>query len=120
MRGLYLGVAALAIVAGAWLYTRARPHESTPTIPHAFVDSAQCTGCHAAESAGFLKTGMGRSFARPKANEYASVKPYYHAASDMHFAMIERGGELFQRRWQTGFDGKEIHVEEKRVDYVMG
>ena len=34
--------------------------------------------------------------------------------------MVERGGSWFQRRWQTGFDGKETNVDEKRVDYVLG
>jgi hypothetical protein len=34
--------------------------------------------------------------------------------------MLQRGGELFQRRWQIGFDGKETNVDEKRVDYVLG
>ncbi len=29
-------------------------------------------------------------------------------------------GAWYQRRWQTGFDGKETNVDEKRVDYVLG
>ena len=36
------------------------------------------------------------------------------------FAMMERGGAYYQRRWQKGFDGKETNVDEKRVDYVLG
>ncbi len=34
--------------------------------------------------------------------------------------MLQRDGELFQRRWQVGPDGKEANVDEKRVDYVLG
>ncbi len=34
--------------------------------------------------------------------------------------MIERGGQWFQRRHQTGFDGKETNALETRVDYVIG
>ena len=34
--------------------------------------------------------------------------------------MIERNGEWFQRRHQTGFDGKETNAVETRVDYVIG
>ena len=34
--------------------------------------------------------------------------------------MVFRDGAWFQRRWQTGFDGKETNVDEKRVDYVLG
>ncbi len=47
-------------------------------------------------------------------------KPYYHEASDSYFAMISRGGHLFQRRWQIGFEGNPRNVEEKQVDFVMG
>ena len=47
-------------------------------------------------------------------------KPWHHAASDSFFEMIQRGGSWFQRRWQTGFDGQETNVDEKRVDYVLG
>ena len=54
------------------------------------------------------------------ATEALPDKPYYHEASDSYFAMIERGGHTFQRRWQVGFDGKETNVEEKQVDFVMG
>jgi predicted CXXCH cytochrome family protein len=34
--------------------------------------------------------------------------------------MVQHDGAWFQRRWQTGFDGKETEVDEKRVDYVLG
>jgi predicted CXXCH cytochrome family protein len=34
--------------------------------------------------------------------------------------MVFQNGAWFQRRWQTGFDGKETNVDEKRVDYVLG
>ncbi len=45
---------------------------------------------------------------------------FYHAASDTHFTMLERSGKYFQRRYHIGADGKELNVEEKQVDYVMG
>jgi tetratricopeptide (TPR) repeat protein len=34
--------------------------------------------------------------------------------------MIEHGGQWFQRRHQTGFEGKETNAVETRVDYVIG
>ena len=34
--------------------------------------------------------------------------------------MEQRGGVWYQRRWRLGPDGKEIHVQEQSVDYVMG
>ena len=63
---------------------------------------------------------MGRSFSRLRPENKPAAANFYHKASDTHYAMLERGGEVFQRRWQIGFDGKETNIEEKRVDYVVG
>jgi len=67
---------------------------------------------------------MGRSFYRPESGktieDFTPEKPFYHEASDCYFAMIERGGKYYQRRWQKGFDGKETNIDEKQVDFVMG
>jgi predicted CXXCH cytochrome family protein len=78
-----------------------------------------CAPCHRQIAASFQKTGMGRSF-YPAAGGDLPAKPYYHQPSDSYFAMLERGGHVFQRRWQVGFDGRETNVEEKRVDFVLG
>ncbi len=67
---------------------------------------------------------MGRAFHRvggPKGvDDPTPGKTYQHAASDSYFAMLERDGKLFQRRWQVGPDGKQTNVDEKSVDYVVG
>ena len=67
---------------------------------------------------------MSRSFYRMSAQNvvenFKSGNPFYHQASDSYFAMIERGGKYYQRRWQPGFDGKETTVEEKQIDFVLG
>jgi predicted CXXCH cytochrome family protein len=62
---------------------------------------------------------MARSFYRPKAAEI-SGKPFYHERSGAWYSMAERDGSLFQRQWRIGPNGKEDHVRELRVDYVMG
>src|SRR5262245_47121466 len=116
MRGLYYAAAAVAATVGAWVYIRKPAAE----IANSYVDSAKCVGCHTAQTDGFRKTGMGRSFTRVTAQNAPAGASYYHPASDMHFAIERRGDEVFQRRWQKGFDGKETNVEEKRIDYVMG
>ncbi len=77
-----------------------------------------CDQCHKEIAATFRQTGMGRSFYKPAF--IAPVTTFYHAPSDTWFAMIERAGHFYQRRWQTGFDGSETNVDEKSVDYVMG
>ena len=69
---------------------------------------------------------MGRSFHQVHSEKDVDAdgpsfaKPFYHPASNSFFAMVLRNGAWYQRRWQTGFDGKETEVDEKRVDYVMG
>ncbi|HVW08290.1 MAG TPA: tetratricopeptide repeat protein [Bryobacteraceae bacterium] len=112
-----LAASALAILGVGALAQRAPQNP-----PNEYVDGALCAACHQEIAASFAKTGMGRSFfrLRPQTLVETLGKPYYHAASESWYEMIERNGEYFQRRWQIGFDGKETNVEEKRVDYVIG
>jgi tetratricopeptide (TPR) repeat protein len=67
---------------------------------------------------------MGRSLFKPApANtieDYAKRHEFWHSASDTHYAMIVRGTDYYQRRWQIGFDGTETNVEELKIDYVIG
>ena len=66
---------------------------------------------------------MGRSFYRmtpDRVVENFKAKPFYHQLSSSYFTMILRDGKYFQRRWQTGPDGKETNVDEKQVDFVVG
>jgi predicted CXXCH cytochrome family protein len=80
---------------------------------------AACAKCHAKIATSYLKTGMGRSFARVKP-ESVPEKPYFHQASDSYYTMMRRDGHMVQRRWQVGFDGTPTNVEEKQADFVMG
>jgi Tfp pilus assembly protein PilF len=79
--------------------------------------SAQCAQCHSKIAASFAKTGMARSFYKP-----GNIEParYYHQASKTWYAIVQHDGSSYQRRWRTGFDGKETEVQESRIDYVMG
>jgi predicted CXXCH cytochrome family protein len=98
--------------------------EVPPPAGSAYADPAQCALCHSAIAATYQKTGMGRAFHRAGGekgvDDPAPGQTYRHAASDSYFAMLERDGKLFQRRWQKGPDGSETNVDEKRVDYVLG
>jgi FimV-like protein len=89
-----------------------------------YVDSKVCATCHSAIAATYSRTGMGRSFYRPqpanRIEDYTSKNTYYHKPSDSYFTMTERDGHYFQRRYQTGIDGKQINVEEKEADFVIG
>jgi predicted CXXCH cytochrome family protein len=90
----------------------------------AYIDSKICATCHREIAANYARTGMARSFFKPASTntieDYAKTPEYYHALSDSHYAMTIRNGQYFQRRWQVGLDGKEINVEELKIDYVIG
>ena len=119
-------VAALA-GGGAWWHMRQTPAASLQAGGR-YADPALCGQCHGDIAATYAKTGMGRSFRRVRSEKDAEKdidwpapgKPWYHAASDTYFDMVERDGSWFQRRWQVGFDGKQTNVDEKRADYVLG
>lgn len=116
-------VAALAIAGGGvWFYTHRSPREASKPA-NAYVDPALCSDCHASIAASYKKTGMGRSFYRPSeetAGAFPRGKNFYHKPADSYYTMIARDGKYYQRRWQTGFDGKETNVDEKQIDFVIG
>ena len=117
-RAIVLLAVIAALVAGVLLAQQARPVAAV----NAYVDPAQCATCHAEIAKTYAKTGMGRSFSEitPEVLEKFPDKPYYHEPSDSYFAMVQRDGKTYQRRWQLGYDGRETNVEEKSVEYVLG
>jgi tetratricopeptide (TPR) repeat protein len=90
----------------------------------AYVDARTCAGCHRDIARSYLQTGMGRSLFRPTpantVEDYKTNHEYSHALSGTRYSMIFRDGAYYQRRWQTGFGGKETNTEELRIDYVLG
>jgi len=120
----------MAVLAGggAWWQPPGRTSPVSSQAAGGYADPALCAQCHSAIAATYRKTGMGRSFRKvrsekdPDAAGLSSslAKPFYHEASNSFFNMVFQNGAWFQRRWQTGFDGKETNVDEKRVDYMLG
>jgi predicted CXXCH cytochrome family protein len=106
-------------VAGVSAQTGATGPAST-----AYTDPKRCASCHREIAENYGRTGMARSFYKPASantiEDYSQRPDYYHALSDSHYAMTIRDGQYFQRRWQLDASGKEINVEELRIDYVMG
>jgi predicted CXXCH cytochrome family protein len=100
--------------------TTARP--AAAKTANSYVDPALCATCHAEIAKNFAKTGMGRSFSRitPATVETFTGKPFYHAASDSYFSMIEHDGKMYQRHWQLDFNGEQTNIEEKQIDFALG
>ncbi len=119
---------ACAGIALAWQQPQPAPRAAPPTAspaasPNAYVDPALCARCHAAIARTYALTGMGRSF-RPVTAATLGLKlpsrPYFHAPSQTYYTLVARGGQIFERQWQTGFDGKPANLSELRVDDVLG
>ncbi len=91
---------------------------------NAYIDAHQCAACHVKIAQTYALTGMARSFQRPQAarpaEDFTRGNPFFHKPSATWYSMEQRGGATYQRRWRIGFDGKEIDVQDSRVDYVMG
>jgi tetratricopeptide (TPR) repeat protein len=95
----------------------------TSIAQSATVSSKTCSECHAKIYEGYQRTGMARSFYVPQPSndiENYATNTYFHAPSETYFAIVQKDGKRYQRRWQIGFDGKETNVEEATVDYVLG
>ncbi len=89
-----------------------------------YVDRKVCDLCHSQIAETYAKTGMGRSFSRLRAQteieNWGLNNVYYHPASDRYYTMYKRGDKYYQRRHQRTPDGREIHVVEKEIHYVLG
>ncbi|HKV48897.1 MAG TPA: tetratricopeptide repeat protein [Candidatus Acidoferrales bacterium] len=97
---------------------------SAKAAANSYIDPAWCTQCHADIAKTYALTGMGRSFSKINADtmeeKFPDDQAYFHAASQSYFAIVKHDGEVFERRWQSSFDGQAANVEEKRIDYVLG
>src|SRR5215813_4409215 len=96
----------------------------TKVVQNQYVDASICADCHPKIAETYMRTGMGRSFSRPTTSntvgDQKHLITFFHKASDSYFAMVERDGRLYQRRYQIGFDGKETNSFEKEIHFVMG
>jgi tetratricopeptide (TPR) repeat protein len=114
----------LSIGANAQRPTVRPPAQSTVRANDEFVDRKLCIGCHAGVYETFRLTGMAQSFYRPgPANtieDYGKGNPFFHAPTGAYYAMAQRDGKYFQRRWLMGADGKPEYLQEWQIDFVMG
>jgi hypothetical protein len=89
-----------------------------------YAPSGACAACHAKIAQAYRQTGMARSLSKPAPSntieDYRNRHEFLHSLSDTHYSMLIRDGAYYQRRWHTGFDGRETNVEEMRIDAVIG
>src|SRR5579864_5550661 len=78
-----------------------------------------CATCHREIYESWRRTGMGRSFSRITSTDVRDAT-FDHAPSDQHFTIYRRDGRYYQRRVQTGPDGRETNAIEMSIDFVLG
>jgi predicted CXXCH cytochrome family protein len=61
---------------------------------------------------------MGRSFSPPAA--LPKLEAFYHSRSDRHYAVVERDGRWFIRRYQIGYKGGVANEVEREIHYAIG
>jgi len=122
LTGIILGTLALALMA---CIVRAQSQSAGPAREESgYIGAAVCAGCHPGIAERYRRTGMARSFYRPDpmntVEDYTKNNTVYHKASDSYFTMLRRDGKYYQRRHQIGFNGKQVNVMEKQIDFIMG
>ena len=119
----------LLALAGVYIAMRCILCEAHPAPVQAqskaeYVDPSTCAHCHADIAATYRQTAMGRSFHRVNASDRtASFKTHntlYNKASDRYYTMLERDGNLYEQRYQIGFEDQPTNRTEKQIDYVVG
>lgn len=90
-----------------------------PAVPvSAYAEPKVCAGCHAEIARSYQLTGMGRSIGPPMGGNVPATLA--HRASDRTYTITARDGAIHQRRYQTGFDGREANVDERRAEFAIG
>jgi tetratricopeptide (TPR) repeat protein len=112
------------VVAGAWwFYAGPSPKEASPPVPR-YVGDESCRACHREIFQNYRRTAMGRSWYRPDPSstveDYTKNNHVYDASRDLHYQMIARDGEFFQREYRLDDHGKVTHELIRPVSYVVG
>ena len=131
---LLAGATVLAALAAALVYFL--PPAETPPTPSqeqtrlhpagdpGFVDPATCAGCHAEIASTYAETGMGRAFypatRETMASHVGNGAEYFHEPSNRYYAIYEREGRYFHKRWMLASDGARTREIEREIHFVMG
>jgi predicted CXXCH cytochrome family protein len=118
-----MAVGGSLLAGGYFLFRKAeRPASVPPKSP--YIAASACSACHPDIAETYRRTGMGRSFYRPRpetaVEAWTTGNTFYHQASERHYTMYQRDGRFFQRRRPADFHGQETNVVEKEIHYVMG
>ncbi|GAB5404871.1 MAG: hypothetical protein Aurels2KO_31020 [Aureliella sp.] len=95
--------------------------QTSPTA--GYVPDEACRDCHQELYDSYQDVGMANSYypaSKARAIEDFENSHYYHPASDRHYEMEAKNGELFQVRYQTDSGGNRKNELRVKVDAVIG
>ncbi len=90
-----------------------------------YIGESTCAVCHRRISASYRTHGMSQSFFPPRSEavieDFSEKKNhFYHAASDFHYKMVQKGDTFSVRRYQLDDLGEAVNVHEQVVTHVLG
>ena len=93
--------------------------------PHvAYVGNEECSYCHQDIYNTYLRTGMGRSFYKPKnqpiIEDFLSNTHVFDSKSNLHYEIIKDGEDHYQLEYRQNDNGERIHELKRKVDYIIG
>jgi hypothetical protein len=99
-------------------------HRTASTAELDYAPSESCRVCHPAVADRYRGVAMARSLYRPNPSnvieDYRRNNHFYHNASGAHYRMVEREGRFYQQRYQVHERGREVHLLEVEVSYIIG
>jgi predicted CXXCH cytochrome family protein len=107
------------VIASLGCHSRQTPHHTAERAGSAYTDARKCNVCHTAIYQQYQRTGMAEAFYRPSVGNTPATT-FFHKTSATHYAVLQRDGKFFQRRWQIGYQDREENVDELQIDYIMG
>lgn len=89
-----------------------------------YIDDRSCSagGCHADLCKDFAKTDKAHSFLKTRRDRFLADfnQTFHHDLSQRFYQMVQKGDDLFFRRYQEDEKGEPINVLELKVDYLHG
>lgn len=89
-----------------------------------YVGNEECSYCHQDIYKSYLRTGMGRSFYKPKdqpeIENFISNNHVFDKNSNLNYEISNDGENYFQLEYREDDNGDRIHELKRKVDFIIG
>lgn len=102
----------------------ARAHFLNHDLKVRYVGAEACRPCHVEKASTAAHTGMGRAFyrltPRTAVEDFTTRNRFLDARTGVAYRMTERGGRYLMAQYVPGEGGRELHLDEREMTYVIG